>query len=180
MVKKYTGGRSVLAQATRVVQVNTGYPGDANALGNSIDVLSVQYGYNGSSFDRWRNNAPITIFSATARTASENSADLINFNARGFYGHVDVTAVSGTNPTMNLALQGKEDEVTDNYLQIRAFTEITTTTTIDFLFYPTPATSGQYTQTANNVIPRIWRIAFTIGGTDTPTFTFSMAGNYQL
>lgn len=75
---------------------------------------------------------------------------------------LDVTAVSGTSPTLNGTLQYVE-LASGEVVVLDTFTEATGVTT-ETLTLVVPA----------NVIPDNLVVAWTVGGTDTPTVTFSL------
>ena len=135
--------------------------------------------FNGTSWDRMRNNFVTTADSSSARTATVAGATVTNFNARGAVITINVTAVSGTTPTLVAKLQYSPDAGT---------------TWIDYTAKPVTATisaTGQTTLTvypsvvevANAAvslpIPRIVRMHYTIGGTS-PSFTFATYFNWIL
>lgn len=134
--------------------------------------------FNGTTWDRNRNNVEATIFASAARTATANSTDQVNYNARGILLILDITAVSGTTPTLDVKVQYK-DPVSAAYVDIpsAAFAQKTATGTDSLLLYP------GITSTANRqiltVLSRTWRAVATIGGT-TPSFTFSLGCSYVL
>jgi hypothetical protein len=63
---------------------------------------------------------------AAAKTATFNTPDLVNYDGRGIELTLDITAASGTTPTLDVKIQGK-DEVSDTYTDIpgAAFTQKT-------------------------------------------------------
>jgi len=76
----------------------------------------------------------------------------------GFVALFHVTAASGTDPTLDMTIQ------TDEYSDFTSPTALTTFTTAT-------ATSAQRSE-INVTIERYVRVTYTIGGTDTPSFTF--------
>jgi hypothetical protein len=122
-------------------------------------------------------NTLFTVFSSGAITATTNSNDQQNLGAKGIRLTLDITAATGTTPTLDVKLQSK-DFVSGKYVDITgaAFAQKTGTGTDDLVIYP------GITSTANrrvsDVLPRDWRIVATVGGT-TPSFTFSLGGCYQ-
>ena len=135
--------------------------------------------FNGTQWDRMRNNTTNTVVdTSAARTTTGNGATGINYNHDGAYVLVNVSAVSGTTPTMTVRVQGTVDGT--NWFDLDATNAST----------PSITATGQYyirmypgyvnaVGTANVALPRSWRLAWTIGGT-TPSFTFSTAVSYVL
>ena len=100
-----------------------------------------------------------TLYSGTV-TASGNSGDISvdNFSAAEL--ELKVTAVSGTNPTLDIYIEGKF-EATGDYKTLASQTGITAT--------------GTWFFTLNPLIFRYIRIRWVVGGTS-PSFTFTVAG----
>jgi hypothetical protein len=122
-------------------------------------------------------NAVGTLLVSAARVATVLGAILANPNARGIKIFVNVTAVSGTAPTLAIRLNGA-DPVTGAAYIAQTFANITATGQYIYLVYPTAATvQGGITAVLNGILPNPWSIDAVIGGT-TPSFTFSVG--YQL
>jgi hypothetical protein len=80
--------------------------------------------------------------------------------------YLDVTAVSGTNPTLDIDIEAK-DPVSGKVFALKSFAQATGVTT-EAVWLGLPA---------DTVFPTPYmRANVTIGGTDTPTFTFSLSG----
>ena len=147
-------------------------------LGNGAGAL---YGigtlaYDGSAWVYARTNLNETLLASAAQTATVTVADQINYNARGLDLIVDVTAVSGTTPTLTVALQGK-DPASGKYYTILASASITAVGTTVLHVYPGLVAAAN--SAANAVLPRTWNVVATIGGT-TPSFTFSIGASVIL
>jgi hypothetical protein len=131
-------------------------------------------GANNQSYDRWRNNTNIEALASAARTASVNSADLINYNAKGLHLIIDVTAITDT-PSITVEIQGK-DEVSGKYYAILTSAAIVATgTTVLKVF---PALTAVVNTVANDILPRIWRVSVT--NADADSITYSVAANLVL
>ena len=149
-----------------------------NQSNNNTGIFSYLYTFNGTTWDRTSNNLQATVFASAVRTATANSADQNNVSARGALLTLDITAASGTTPTLDITIEAK-DPVSSFYIAIlsAAFAQKTTTGQDSLLLYP------GITSTANRqiltVLSRIWRVVATIGGT-TPSFTFSLGCSYVL
>lgn len=113
-----------------------------------------------------------TILSSAARTTTGSSADFYTGTPSGLYVFLNITAASGTTPTLDVKLQGK-DPVSGQYFDLPAasFTQKTGTGFDWLLIHPeiTTVTANKQVSTAttNNM-----RLVYTIGGT-TPSFTFT-------
>lgn len=66
----------------------------ATTLGPTVGGFG--HAFNGSSWDRWRNNTEGTLLALAGRTATANSGAQANYNGRGLYLCLYVTVASGT------------------------------------------------------------------------------------
>lgn len=143
--------------------------------------------WNGTTPDEQRNNTTATLLASAARTATTNSPDQVNHNARGVIVTLDVTVTPNNAETITVAIQLK-DSASGKYLTISAFTALTasvlgaspTTETYAFTFYPgaveTAATAKHEVQ--GLPLPRTWRVAVTHSSTG--SWTYSVAAAYIL
>jgi hypothetical protein len=133
------------------------------------------FNWNNGSYDRPRNNHEVTALASAARTAAVNSADLVNFNARGVVVVIDITAGGGAG-SLTVKLTGK-DTLSGKYVTLFSTGALAApgVSTYSFQVFPgatpvaqvsgTPATVGK----ADFLVPRIWRIEVTTG--DATSFT---------
>jgi hypothetical protein len=133
--------------------------------------------FNNATWDRARNNYNLNLDTSSARTTSANGATGTNHNARGAEIFVNVTAVSGTTPTLAVRLQESYDgtnfrDVDTTNLQTAS---ITANGIYKLVVYPGLPTAAN--ASLNGVLPRTFRLAWTIGGT-TPSFTFATYVNF--
>jgi hypothetical protein len=117
----------------------------------------------------------MTVFTSVARTATENS---IPQGARGHRGvrlTLDITAASGTNPTLDVKVQSY-NETGDDWVDLpgAAFAQKTTTGTDDLTVYPGIAETAN--RSVSDVLSTTWRAVATIAGTG-PSFTFSLGAD---
>lgn len=162
----------------------TGYPtaaASADALANPTvtKIDSTGLLFNGTSWDRARGmSTALTTGDTGAKVATGNGATITNVGNKGVQIVVNMGAVSGTTPTAVLKVQGSTDAGTTWYDIPGATTaSLTATGQYGITIYPGiavtagVATTGT-TATASMVIPRTWRMVWTIGGT-TPSFTIT-------
>lgn len=146
---------------------------DSFANPTESHVASDLFLYNGTAWDRQRSNFTLAYETSSAKTATGASANVTNHNARGCYIQVNVTAVSGTTPTMTCRVQYSVDSGS-NFVDLDTTNaqtaSITTTGLYQLRVYPGIAAVAN--SACNAPLPRTWRLAWTIGGT-TPSFTFS-------
>lgn len=119
-------------------------------------------------------NSEFTVFPSAARTTTASSDDQTNRHSRGVRLHLNITAASGTTPTLDIKLQAK---IGDIYIDIAGavFTQKTGTGTDELVVYPGVAETAN--ESVSDIIPMTWKALATIGGT-TPSFTFSLTGSY--
>jgi len=103
----------------------------------------------------------LTLFSSSTRgSGSTNSSSQDVGDYREAIAFARVTDKSGTNPTLDIKFQGSPDG--SNFADLGdSFTQITTT--------------GTYLKKLSENFGKYVRAVATIGGTDTPTFTFSLS-----
>lgn len=103
----------------------------------------------------------VTLLAASSRIASEDSAWIDVGDAHTLRLDLDITAASGTSPTLDVTIQTRRDA------------------------NDTARTAGTFTQAVNasgdqrkcfSALDRQIRAVTTIGGTSTPTFAFSLSG----
>lgn len=165
---------------------------DAFANPTAGHVAGDTFLFNGTTWDRARGNFTVATGDTGAKTTTFNGATQTNYNARGALITILMGAVTGTSPTCAPQLQWSPDGGTTWINYGPAMTNITATGNHSFFVYPTnfsqtagatPAnltTGATQTVAINSVLPRTWRILYTIGGT-TPSFTISSVQvNYVL
>jgi hypothetical protein len=173
---------------TATVSGDTAAAASADALANPTikQIGADAMNFNGTSWDRERNNVNVTVGDTGAKTATFFGATQINYNARGAKIMVLCGTVTGTTPTLTAQLQISPDGGT-TWLNFGPASGAVTTTgnTILIDVYPanetvagaTPAaltTGATQTVQINAALPRTWRISYVITGT-TPSFTLTNA-----
>lgn len=118
-----------------------------------------------------KRNDFVVAFTSTARTASAN-ADGANRFAKGARVFLDVTAASGTTPTLDVKIQAR-DEASGQYVDVpgAVFTQKTAASTDMLEVYP--GIGAVANSKVSGSFPRTWRVVAAIGGT-TPSFTFTV------
>ena len=130
------------------------------------------YQYNNATWERPRSNHEVSVLASAARTASVNSADLTNYNARGVVVVVDVTAVTAT-PSLVVTLAGK-DTLSGQYLPYLDSAAITGTGQTILTVYP--GCIAVANRLVNHPLPRVWRVQ--VVAADTDSITYSVGANY--
>jgi hypothetical protein len=114
-------------------------------------------GYNMQD-GRWADTDALTLAASAARTADDASTGVELGDRTTVRLLLDVTAASGTTPSLGVSIQTSHDGST--WREIGAFTALTTT--------------GSQ-RISLGALDRYVRVVWTLGGTD-PSFTFSISG----
>lgn len=118
-----------------------------------------------------------TVFAAALR-GTANSSDLTKPAwAKGVLLTLDITAKAGTSPTLDLKVQGK-DPVSGKYYDIpgAAWAQKNDSGVDELTVYPGMVEAANVSEDA--VLPQTWRMVGTVGGSATPTFTYSVGADY--
>ncbi|MEM4469193.1 MAG: hypothetical protein QXS32_09025 [Candidatus Nezhaarchaeales archaeon] len=147
-----------LAKTSDVISVRDRLPSSLTAAGNfRVALVETTIKQPIEVRDHWSES--VVLLPSAARTASGSTAD-INVG-RFLYAEVcvDVTAVSGTSPVLNVYVEGK-DRYTGKYKTLLSFENISSVQTL----------WGTITMLAFTLV----RVRWTISGTS-PSFTFSVS-----
>lgn len=144
---------------------------DENGVATAYAPKAIMAGADGSPL---LNNREVAALASAARTASVNSADLVNDNARGVRIVIDVTALALT-PSVIFTVVGK-DVLSGKYTAILTSAAITAVGTTTLIVYPgvTPAAN----LAVSHPLPRLWRLEAAHGDAD--SITYSVGVNYIL
>ena len=119
------------------------------------------------------NSDTAALLTYTAAAVGSNGADQTNTNARGIKLVIDVTALTGTVPTLTVTLQGK-DAASGKYYTILASTPLAAVATTTLEIYPGILNAANLAQGV--ALPRVWRVIAAIGGT-TPAVTATVGAS---
>lgn len=114
----------------------------------------------------------ISLLTLTAASASINGSDNSNPFAKGITVVVDITAISGTTPSLVITIEGK-DPVSGKYYTILQSASLTAVGTTVLKVYPTLTAAAN--TAANAMLPKTYRVRSTIAGT-TPSVTATVGG----
>jgi len=121
--------------------------------------------------------AGVSVEASSAKTASGNSAAAItNASGNGAVFLINVSAVSGTTPTMTVKLQ-VQDTVSASWADIPGAVTASLTAAGLVMLTVCPGITEAANSKVSFPLPRTYRLAWTIGGT-TPSFTFSVSAQY--
>lgn len=122
--------------------------------------------FNGTTWDRARGNTDVTLLASAARTTSQTGDDQTNYNARGLQVVLDMTVV-GTG-SVTLTIQGK-DVASGKYYTLLAGAAVTTNSTNVYKVFPGSTVTANVS--ANDVLPRTWRIITTANNANSATYS---------
>lgn len=127
--------------------------------------------FNGSTWDRQRNNEEVTLLASAARTAQTDSTDQTNFNAKGIMIILDITidAVSvGLTPSILM-----KDPVSGKDVIIWTAAAAATAVGTDiYLIYPgVLAADFNGTEAVSIALPRTWVLRIAVADADEATYS---------
>jgi hypothetical protein len=176
-----TDYRRVNVSTSGLLQVR-GAAGIADTQANPTSTMqasSFALGYNGATWDRWRNNGSVSLLASAARTATVAGVDQNNHNWRGILVCVDVTAASGTGG-LTVKVESKHAQ-SGKYTTIYQDTAaITATGTYAFEIHPEAATTtadaahaGEQSVrgASRRLLSRTFKVTVTHG--DSSSYTYS-------
>ena len=105
-------------------------------------------------------------------TASANGADFTNYDAARGYFFLNITAASGTTPSLTLKLQAKCD-TTGVYYDVPGAAFAAKTAAGSDMLVVKPGVAAVANQAVSQPVPSTFRWVATITGT-TPSFTFTL------
>ena len=119
-----------------------------------LDLLFVTQG-SGANVDT------AALVTLAASGTSGTSADQTNTNGRGLQLVLDITAITGTTPSITVIIQGK-DAASGKYYNLLTSAAISTVSTNLLTVYPGGLTTANVA--SPTVLPRVWRVSYTIAG----------------
>jgi hypothetical protein len=156
-----SSGGSLLGAAT---------PADALANGGllGLESLALALAYNGTTWDRQRNNIDNQTCGITASgvTSTQTGADQTNYNHSGVIVVLDMTVV-GTG-SVTLEIDGK-DPVSGKYFAILTGAAVVTNSTNVYRVYPGITAAANVS--ASDVLPRTWRVKVTANNANATNYT---------
>ena len=120
-------------------------------------------------------NRTVTIRSSSALGATAATDPVASHGARGIIIYMEITAVSGSSPTLDSKVQAY-DALGDVWHDITGavFAQKTGTGSDYLTIYPGRGETAN--EAVSEVSPAIIRVHNTIGGSSTPTVTFTLGG----
>lgn len=134
---------------------------------------AAQLDFNGATWDRRRANTSASVEASSAKVASGNSAAaLTNHSGRGAVFFINVSAITGTTPSLTLRVQ-MQDPVGSGWVDIPGAVTAAITATGVTILAVYPGATPVANQAVSYPLPRVYRLAWVIAGT-TPSITFSV------
>lgn len=126
-------------------------------------LLAQRQGWTGTTWENTADNldtgALVTLSNASAGV---NSSDQTNTAGRGLKCLIDITAISGTSPTLTASIDYK-DTASGTYTHLLTSAALSAAGTTMLTLYPGIAATANVA--ASDVLPRTWRVSDTISGT---------------
>lgn len=135
---------------------------------SALDTLMVQPEV---ALDNDDTGAMLTLTAQGAGTVLSN--DQLNRAGMGIKLVIDITAITGTSPTLTVTLQGK-DTASGKYYNMLASAALSAVGTTVLTLFPGAAVSANVS--ANDILPRNFRVQAVVGGT-TPAVTATIGAS---
>lgn len=159
--------------------ISTGLNTDTNltATNTTLYTSSFPLGFNGTSWDRIRNNMEGTLLASLARTASTSSAIITNYNGKGVIVYLNVTVAPVGTETLTVQLKYVDPTSSVNSLPISFMVTPSTSTAGMYMLLCYPGASETPENQANNVtydfvVPR--RFQITVAHSGASSWTYSL------
>lgn len=140
--------------------------GDGSANPTTTTIRNMGHLWNGGSWDRQRGNIEVTLLASSARTTTQTSADIVNYNNVRLVVVLDVTS-AGTG-SITLSINGK-DSASGKYYTILAGTAVTSNGTTRYRVGPDLASSAN--SIAQDYLPRVLQIVVTANNANSVTYS---------
>jgi hypothetical protein len=115
------------------------------------------------------------LITHAAASTGVNGADMVNEFGRGLHVVVDITAGTGTTPTLTVTVEGK-DPASGKYYTLLASSAIAAGTPGTTVLKVYPGLTAAANAAANDILPRNWRVKTAIAGT-TPAVTATVSAH---
>ena len=164
-------GKSLMVGIQGSQGANVAYvfsPNDATPDGTttSLATLGFELGYNGTTWDRRRVNTDITLLASAARTTTQTSADLVNYNGNALTVILDMTVVGTGSVTVSIDMK---DTASGKYINLLSGVAITTNSVNRYRIGPNLVAVAN--SIAQDYLPRVFRISVTAGNANPATYS---------
>lgn len=135
--------------------------------GSQTQYLETQTGlFNGATIDRARSNLDVTLLASAARTTTQTSADIINYNGRGLKVTLDMTVVGTGSVTLTI---NYKDPASGKYILLLSGVAVVTNITSVYTIYPGMVAAANVS--ANDILPRTFQIITTANNANSATYS---------
>ena len=143
--------------------------------GYRLIIASNLMGFDGTNWQKWNNNTEGTLLASAARTATTYSTDQTNYNHKGIYIFINVSAIV-TAPSITVRLSMK-DSISGLYGAITAVSApITAVGNYIVALHPALIdTAGVYHLACDGLLPRTWRLRIAHVNSNSITYSVSYA-----
>ena len=127
--------------------------------------------FNGTTWDRPRNNEEVTLLASAARTAQTDSSDQVNYNAKGVMIILDIT-VDGASVGLTPSILMKDPISGKDVTIWTAAAAATLVGTDIYLIYPgVLAADFDGTEAVSIALPRTWVLRIAVADADSATYS---------
>lgn len=158
--------RVMIGQSGNGNTVNLSLSGDADAGATGLIVTPRQTLFNGSNWDRQRNNIDVTLLASASRTTTQTSADIVTYNLAGISVFLNMTIV-GTG-SVTLTINGK-DPASGVYYNI--LTGAAVVSNVGNLYRVMPGIPAVANKDVNAYLPRVIQIVVTANNANPATYS---------
>lgn len=142
---------------------------------NPLDQRVFPLAFNGTTWDRVRNNDTAVVLASAARGATVNSADQVNYDNDHMLLFLDITVQTAAE-TVQLEVE-MEDPISGGYFSVwTAAAAVGVVGLYTYLLGPANI-AALYTEQIHIVVPRLWRLVSTQVGVG--PITYSVAAVYM-
>jgi hypothetical protein len=134
-----------------------------------------------------KENFDTSVLSAAAQVSTFNGVDILNRFGRGMMLYLEVLSTDLATKTVDCKMQGKIPGTT-GYMDLLnstgggvAFPQISSSSGVSknqLLIYPGTGNSGNIV--VNSVVPRVWRLVYTMGGNTSQSMNFRVGASHIL
>lgn len=161
-----SNGNSLVTNAGIISIIGNATCADATANPTGVGIRTFSHNYNGSTWDRPYNNTEVTLLASAARTTTQTSADIVNYNFKKLTVVLDMTVV-GTG-SVTVSINGK-DSASGKYYNILTGAAITTNSTNRYRVGENLAAVAN--SIAQDYLPRVIQIVVTANNANTATYS---------
>lgn len=145
---------------------------DSNGSNNLLYTSNYQQAFNGSSWDRWRNNTDGVLLASASRTATNNTGTQTNHNAKGIMLIFDITSI--TTGIVQPYIYGVDPASGTAYALHTGINQFTSVGKHVLVLYPTAGVTGGHVKSfINGILPRKFYISVVHGESSPVTYSMS-------